>query len=82
MDLAAVSPIQLGWSLAWFGVIVWFVWRRRRLGPMPNGVMAAYATLIGASVAITAYVLTSLAAVAVVVGLVAGAIAYVVLRRP
>ena len=81
MDLAAVSPIQLGWSLAWFGVIVWFVWRRRRLGPMPNGVMIAYAALIGASVAATTFVLTSVAVVAVVVGIVVGLIAFGLLRR-
>ncbi len=82
MDLAAVSPLQLGWSLAWFGVIAWFVWRRRKLGPMPDGVMAAYAVLLGFSVAAIAYVLTSLTAVAVVVGLIAGAIALGLLRRP
>jgi FtsH-binding integral membrane protein len=81
MDLAAVNPLQLGWAVTGFGVIAWFVWRRRKVGPMTNVVMLGYAGLLGASGAAVAYVVTSLLAVAVVVGLVVGGVALTFLRR-
>jgi hypothetical protein len=81
MDLPTVNPLQLGWAVTGFGVIAWFVWRRRKVGPMTNAVMLGYAGLLGASAGAVAYVLTSLLAVAVVVGLVVGGVAFTLLRR-
>ena len=82
MELAGVSALQLGWAVAGFGVIAWFVWRRRALGPMTRGVVIGYSALLGGSAAIVAYVLTGGVVLAAPVGLVGAAIAYAWLRRP
>jgi len=81
MDLATVSPLQLGWALAGFGVIAWFVWRRRKLGPMTTGVTAGYAILLGCSGAAVAYVLTNGLALAIPIGLIVAILAFGTLRR-
>lgn len=82
MDTADISPLQLGWALAGFGVIAWFVWRRRRLGPMTQGVSVGYAALLGGSAMAVAYVLSGSLALAAPVGLVVAVAAYVILARP
>jgi hypothetical protein len=79
---AEVSPLLLGWSLTGFGVIAWFVWRRRKVGPMTRGVVVGYAALLGASAAAVASVLSSTIAIGAPVGLIVGIVAFVILSRP
>ena len=81
MDTAEIDPLQLGWAAAWFVVIAWFVWRRRRLGPMTRGVMIGYAALLGGSAGAIAYVLSGEPAVAAPAGLVVAVGAYLLLAR-
>ena len=82
MDLSTVSPLQLGWALAGFAVIAWFVWRRRKLGPMTPGVIAGYSILLGCSGAVVVYVLTGAVGVGIPVGLIVAILAVAWLRRP
>ena len=77
----AVNPLQLGWALAGFGVIMWFVVRRRRLGPMTRGVMIAYAALLGASATAVTYVLGASLPGAIPAGVLVAVIAYLLLAR-
>ena len=79
--MEAVSPLQLGWALAGFGVIAWFVVRRRRLGPMTRGVMVGYAVLLGASATAVAYVMSDSLVGAIPVGVLVAVVAYLALAR-
>jgi hypothetical protein len=82
MEFASVSPLQLGYGIAGFGVIAWFVLRRRKLGPIPRGAMVGYAALLGCSAGVIGYVLTNSLAVVAVVAIIVGAGAFIALRRP
>jgi hypothetical protein len=77
----AVNPLQLGWALAGFGVIMWFVIRRRRLGPMTRGVMVGYAALLGASATAVTYVLGATLPGAIPAGVLVAVVAYLALAR-
>jgi hypothetical protein len=81
MDVAEVSPLLLGWSVAGFGVVAWFVWRRRRLGPMTRGVVIGYSGLLGLAAAVIVDVTTAALVGAAAVGIVVGIIAYLILNR-
>ena len=82
MDTATISPLLLGWALAGFAIIAWFVWRRRRLGPMTTGVIVGYAALLGGSAGAVAYVVSGSLAIAAPAGLIVALVSYRLLARP
>jgi len=81
MDVAAVSPFQLGWAVMGFGVIAWFVWRRHKVGPMTRGATVGYAALLGGSAAVIAIVLTGGSPIAILPAIVVGVATYALLTR-
>lgn len=77
----AVSPFLLGWAVMGFGVIGWFILRRRRAGPLTRGVMVGYAAILGGSAGVVALVLTDQTPIALATAVVVGVAAYLWLAR-
>ena len=77
----AVSPFLLGWAVMGFGVIGWFILRRRRAGPLTRGVVLGYSALLGGSAGVVALVLSDQTPIAIVTALVVGVAAYLWLMR-
>ncbi len=71
-----MTALELGWAISGLAVISWFVWRRRKLGPMTKGVRLGYSILLGCSVAALGFVLSQSIPGAIPLGLVGALVVY------